>query len=220
MSQQIVVFDFDGTMIRQDSTLWLIKELVRENWLKVPVTFCYLVGLFFARSGKSERLQALKCKCIGSLIKGKTLDDLKTSLDRFQTRVLGAKIDKTFTRISEAAEGNHRVLVVTASPEFAIAYILKNFPVSVIGTSYIMLHETYTGELKGQPCFGDEKVNRLGDWLSQAGYRWDAFIEAWGDSPGDWPLMQKCRKRYWIANNHQKLEKLKSIDPEGEYHHV
>jgi len=81
MSQQILVFDFDGTMIKRDSTLWLIRALLRENWLKAPLTFFYLAGMFFARSGKPERLQELKCRCIGHLIRGKTLEGLKASLD-------------------------------------------------------------------------------------------------------------------------------------------
>jgi 2-hydroxy-3-keto-5-methylthiopentenyl-1-phosphate phosphatase len=44
MSQPIVIFDFDGTMIRRDSTLWLIRELLLVSWWKFPVVFAYLVG--------------------------------------------------------------------------------------------------------------------------------------------------------------------------------
>jgi len=217
MSQQIVVFDFDGTMIRRDSTLWLIKELFWVNWLKLPITFAYLVGMFCARSGKPEHLQELKCKCIGNLIKGKTLEGLKASLDRFRNKVLSAQVDQSFARIMEAADRGQRVVVVTASPEIAIAHALKDFPVTVVGTSYIILNGRYTGALLSPPCFGSEKVKRMDAWLSHANLLWEDVVEAWGDSPSDWPLMGKCDKRVWISGSQQKSEVLRVLDPEGQH---
>jgi HAD superfamily phosphoserine phosphatase-like hydrolase len=217
MSQPIVIFDFDGTMIRRDSTLWLIRELLLVSWWKFPVVFAYLVGMFFARSGQPDRLQDLKCRCIGNLIKGKTLNELSGPLDQFQKRVLGVRVERTFDRVVEAVKSGMKVWVVTASPAIAIAHALQDYPLTVSGTSYALQNGRFTGALLGKPCFGEEKVSRVNDWLLSAGHTWGDAVEAWGDSPSDWPLMQKCSKRFWIATVQQKSDILVGIDPEGQH---
>ena len=215
MSPPVVIFDFDGTMIRRDSTLWLIRELLSASWWKSPIVFVYLVGMFFARSGQPDRLQELKCRCIGSLIKGKALDELSQPLGRFQKRVLGEKVERTFDRVAEAVESGMQVWVVTASPAIAIAHALKDYPVAVSGTSYELRNGRFTGALLGKPCFGEEKVTRVDEWLLSERLSWDDAVEAWGDSPSDWPLMQKCDQRFWISTSQEKQACLKGIDPGG-----
>ena len=135
MSQPIVILDFDGAMIRRDSTLWLIRALLSANRWKLPVVFLYLVGMFFARSGQPDRLQALKFRCIGNLIKWKTLNELSGPLDQFQKRVLGVRVERTFDRVVEAVKSGMKVWVVTASPAIAIVHALQNYPLTVSGTS-------------------------------------------------------------------------------------
>ncbi|MGJ8638300.1 MAG: HAD family hydrolase [Opitutaceae bacterium] len=218
MSQPIAILDFDGTMIRRDSTLWLIRALLSERWLKLPVVVIYLAGMFFARYGQPDRLQELKCRCIGSLIKGKTLDELSVPLDKFQTRVLGEKVARTFDRVDEAEENGMKVWVVTASPAIAIAHALKDYPLIVTGTAYELVNGRFTGALLGKPCFGEEKVNRVDEWLLSSGHTWGDAVEAWGDSPSDWPLMQRCGQRFWIASSRAKQACLKGIDPDGQHY--
>ena len=215
MSQPVVILDFDGTMIRRDSTLWLIRALLSVNRWKLPVVFLYLAGMFFARSGQPDRLQALKCRCIGRLIKGKTLDELSRPLDQFRKRVLGEKVERTFDRVSEAVESGMQVLVVTASPAFAIAHALQDYPLTVSGTSYELRNGCFTGALLGKPCFGEEKVSRVDEWLLSETFSWEDAVEAWGDSPSDWPLMQKCAQRFWISTNQAKQSCLMGIDTGG-----
>ena len=215
MSQPIVILDFDGTMIRRDSTLWLMRELLSLSWWKSPVVFAYLVGMFFARDGQPDRLQELKCRCIGSLIKGKTLDELNRPLDQFRKRVLTEKVECTFDRVIEAVENDMKVWVVTASPAIAIAHALKDYPLTVTGTAYELRNGRFTGALLGKPCFDEEKVNRVNEWLLSNGHTWADAAEAWGDSPSDWALMQKCPERVWICKDLEKMESLKVLDPEG-----
>lgn len=215
MSPRIVIFDFDGTMIRRDSTLWLIRELLSVSWWKLPVVLLYLVGMFLARSGHPDRLQALKCRCIGNLIKGKTLDELSQPLDRFRKRVLDEKVARTFDRVAEAVESGMKVWVVTASPAIAIAHALKDYPVIVSGTSYELRDDHFTGALLGKPCFGEEKVSRVDEWLLSETFSWEDAVEAWGDSPSDWPLMQKCAQRFWISTSQAKQSCLQGIDSDG-----
>jgi HAD superfamily phosphoserine phosphatase-like hydrolase len=171
--------------------------------------------MFLARSGQPDRLQALKCRCIGRLIKGKTLDELSRPLDQFRKRVLGEKVARTFNRVTEAVESGMQVLVVTASPAIAIAHALKDYPVTVSGTSYELRNGRFTGALLGKPCFGDEKVDVMDAWLMNSKRSWSDAVEAWGDSPSDWPLMQKCPERVWICKDSEKMESLKVLDPEG-----
>jgi HAD superfamily phosphoserine phosphatase-like hydrolase len=215
MSRRIVIFDFDGTMIRRDSTLWLIRELLPVSWWKSPVVFVYLVGMFFARNGNPDRLQELKCRCIGSLIKGKALGELSQPLDQFQKRVLGEKVERTFDRVTEAVESGMTVWVVTASPAIAIAHALKDYSVTVSGTSYELQNDRFTGALLGKPCFDEEKVNRVSGWLLSETLAWRDAVEAWGDSPSDWALMQKCDQRYWVSTSKAKQTCLMEIDPDG-----
>jgi phosphoserine phosphatase len=99
----------------------------------------------------------------------------------------------------------------------AIAHALKDLPVTVVGTPYDSSNGRYTGALRSPPCFGSEKVDRMEAWLSASGLDWAAAAEAWGDSPSDWPLMQKCGKRVWVCRSDQKTEVLKGIDPEGQH---
>ncbi|HAV12386.1 MAG TPA: hypothetical protein DCX06_02655 [Opitutae bacterium] len=215
MSQNVVIFDFDGTLIRRDSTLWLIKELVRRNPWKLPAAFCYLVGMYFARGKDPAQLQKLKCRCIGSLVKGKSLEALKQPLDRFRAKVLNQKVTQSFERLLQAHSDGQRVLVVTASAAFAIAHTLQDHPVTIVGTSYQLDNNRFTGELIGEPCFHEAKVVFVDKWLAKLNLSWADVVESWGDSSTDWSLMQKCCKRYWVSSSQRKAAELRSIDPEG-----
>ena len=149
------------------------------------------------------------------MIKGKTLDELSRPLGQFQKRVLGEKFERTVDRVTEAVESGRIVWVVTGSPASAISHALQDYPVIVSGTSYELRNGRFTGALLGKPCFGAEKVNCVDEWLRSEKLSWEDAQEAWGDSPSDWQLMQKCSQRCWISTCRAKQASLIKIDPGG-----
>jgi phosphatidylglycerophosphatase C len=56
-----------------------------------------------------------------------------------------------------------------------------------------------TGRLVGGNCRGVEKARRVRAWLESSG-RADAELWAYGDSPGDRPLLETADHAVWVAD--------------------
>lgn len=84
--------------------------------------------------------------------------------------------------------------IVTATERFIAEPFARRF-----GIDHLMATEAaigpegrFTGEIDGEPCFRDHKVNHVDAWLARRGESLASFDETWfySDSASDLPLLQ------------------------------
>ncbi len=148
-----------------------------------------------AFAGSAEALQSAKNCCLGRLARGLTLSGMEPVLARFEAAVSGLLRLELVDLLSNEAIP---VVIVTASPDYAVRFVLKSHPVIVIGTQFERVGEVHTGKILSPPCYGQHKPFWIDDWCKvQDKVR---FIEAWSDSPADLPMMMLAERRVWLCS--------------------
>tara|TARA_B100000886_G_C20310942_1_gene443828 strand:+ start:190 stop:837 length:648 start_codon:yes stop_codon:yes gene_type:complete len=207
------LYDFDGTITSKDTTIILLIALLKLR----PWRFCGLTWLslrmIFASDSASK--QAYKNKAIGYLIKGLSDMRLSIALEDFKYKVEFLYRPLVMSSIDQAIEDGCEVLIVTASPAFAISDCVSDLPVNVIGTEFEKEENIYTGLLKSDNCYGQEKVNRINEWATSNKITL-SVQSAWSDHFSDFDMLSLSVKRYWIGD--EKLRKLvNSRDPDANF---
>ena len=212
MSTQ-ALYDFDGTITSKDTTILLLGALLKLR----PWRFCGLIWLSFRMTFASDSVskQKYKNKAIGFLIKGLSNIRLSSALEDFKYKVEFLYRPLVMNSVDQAIEDGCIVLIVTASPSFAISDCMSDLPVIVIGTEFEKEDNIYTGLLKSDNCYGQEKVNRINEWATLNKIKLNVQ-SAWSDHFSDFDMLSLSAKRYWIGD--EKLRKLvNSQDPDANF---
>jgi HAD superfamily hydrolase (TIGR01490 family) len=186
----VAVFDVDHTLIPGDSLkrfAWYILTRGDVKYRYLPgfsiTMFKYGLGLASAEVLKTALLRALLC--------GTRLAQAQEQAAQFTRECLiGNVYQKATERIKWHKERNHRIVLLSASPEI----YLKKFA-SLIGadtlicTRLVARDGCLTGELAGENCKGEEKLKRLSSEATLRGADWDASY-GYGNSAEDIPFLQ------------------------------
>ncbi len=208
-----VLIDFDGTLTIQDTTYYLIMALLwKRPWLIFKV-FRYLALIAWFRSG--EPLQESKNACIHVLLQGLTNDKLTIALDDFDRSVQKLLRPQLLDLIKEKVINGYIVLVVTASPDFAVRRVLQEFPVTVVGTPFVMKEESELDDMAQLPCYGENKLKWIARWAASNSCE-VRYQEAWSDAESDLPMMLLAERRYWVCNEKNRAA-LQRLDSGGEF---
>lgn len=205
---RFALFDFDGTLTSEDTTRYLLLELVRVR----PWKAVHIARLIAARMvGSSDQLQFAKNRCIGACLKGLSQERLALACERFRQRVRPLVRSSVWERARDCHASGIQVVVVTASPEFAVMPLFEGEGFWCVGTRYSRALGQHDGTLDGPPCYGEQKLPALrARGLGAA----DEVIEAWSDSISDWPMMKLAIKRFWVCRS-PEWHKIQGIDPDG-----
>jgi hypothetical protein len=60
-----------------------------------------------------------------------------------------------------------------------------------------------------------KKIPHFENWQQSNNTSWEYAEEAWGDSESDWELMQRFKRRHWVATSEVKYRLLQMVDPDG-----
>jgi phosphoserine phosphatase len=140
---------------------------------------------------------------------------LSGALQNFRTKVKFLYRSLVLTSIDQAIQDNCTVLIVTASPSFAISACVSDLPVLVLGTEFEKEENIYTGLLKSENCYGKEKVNRINEWASSNKIVL-SVQSAWSDHFSDFDMLSLSAKRYWIGGD-QLQTLVMDHDPEANF---
>lgn len=142
--------------------------------------------------------QGHKNKAIGYLIKDLSDIRLSGALKDFRNKVKFLYRPSVLTSIDQAIQDGCTVLIVTASPSFAISDCVSDLPVIVLGTEFEKEGIIYTGLLKSENCYGKEKVNRINEWATSNKIVLNVQ-SAWSDHFSDFDMLSLSAKRYWVG---------------------
>lgn len=192
------LFDFDGTIIYPDSTKYLVREFLKRRPLKI---FVVLKSLLVIKTSQNlQQIQFTKNSLICSLIKGMSLEEVGIIISNFQKKIRKLIRPVVLNRIRELSKDDKVVLIVTASPAFALKDYFKEQNIFVIGTEFKYQEGIYSGNMNSRSCYGHEKVERINSWLRENKIKIH-FTEAWSDSYSDRPMMDLSDKRYWVGKD-------------------
>lgn len=194
MKPIIAAFDFDGTITTKDMLLSFLCQLNTrsENILNsiklIPTLFAYKLGLISNHSAKQ--------KLLSQFIQNFSLSDLQNIAENFAKTKIPVYIrPDALERIRWHQAQKHQCILISAGLEIYLKPWAENMGFDQIIATQLEVEDQKTqGKIKGQNCFGPEKVKRL---LEIAGPRENFILYAYGDSRGDRELLAIADYRFY-----------------------
>jgi phosphatidylglycerophosphatase C len=193
MKPVLALFDFDGTITRQDTFLAFLRfyrghvrfwtGLVCLSPLLVPYTLKLLANW------------RAKNAALTFFLRDEPVATFQAGCDAFAHTVLPHLVRPGALRaIQHYQAQGARVVVVSASPENWLQPWCEALGVGCIGTRLQVENGKLTGLIVGKNCYGPEKVQRLLEHYDPSEY---AEIHAYGDSRGDAELFALATRRFF-----------------------
>jgi phosphatidylglycerophosphatase C len=193
------VFDLDKTLLSADSTVMWMRGMLRASPWKLPAVFVvFPVALLLLHLPSARRTGASVLLWIATF--GFDEAGLKQSIDAFAARFEQGMpsmrwFDDGIRALRKHLVAGHRVVVVTAAPQWLAARLLTSLGdnVPVIGSS---LRRAGRGWVLERHCRGAEKCSML----FEAGYG-DAWQWAYSDSEDDAPMLALAQEAFLVNAN-------------------
>lgn len=193
------VFDLDKTLLSADSTVAWMRGLLRTSPWKLPAVFVvFPVALLLLHLPSARRTGASVLLWLATF--GLDEAGLMRSIDAFATRFEQGMpslrwFDDGIRELRTHIAAGHRVVVVTAAPQWLAARLLTSYGdnVPVIGSS---LRKARRGWVLERHCRGAEKCSML----LEAGYG-DAWQWAYSDSEDDAPMLARAQEAFLVNAN-------------------
>lgn len=189
----LALFDFDGTISNKDSLIEFIKytkgkkNLIKASVKLLPTIFLYKIKLLDS--------QTMKEKFLDYFFHGIKEDEFKTKAKEFSINILHNIVKKqALEKIKWHKSNGDRVIVVSASLECLLQAWCNINGIELITTKLEFADNHFTGKLATKNCKGQEKVNRIKQFLELRKYD---VIYAYGDSYGDKQMLDLADKKYY-----------------------
>ncbi|MDE5875099.1 MAG: haloacid dehalogenase-like hydrolase, partial [Muribaculaceae bacterium] len=177
MKSRVIVFDFDGTLTRDDTFISFACHtlgkcsVIRGILMNINHLVGWKLGLLQGSSVK-ERLYS-------TLYKGKSKEEIMAAsrdfIPRYRKEMMAA--------VKRHIEMGDKVYIITASLDLWMTEIAEKLKVGLICT---LTSEDSAGRLDGRfstpNCHGEEKVRRL---LDKEGDRSEFYLMVYGNEPED-----------------------------------
>ena len=196
----IAAFDVDGTLTTRDCVVPFLR--------RVAGTVGLVAGLgrrapeLIPALARRDR-DGLKSLATAAVFTGRSIDDVDAAGRQFAERVASSWLrDDVATTLEEHRRNGAHVALVSASYEaYLIPLAARLGGADVIGTRLAVDSDgRCTGALDGGNCRGAAKVVRLHRWLDERfGGRANVTLWAYGDSPGDEPMLADADHPVWVG---------------------
>ena len=191
----LVLFDFDGTITRDDSLLEFVtyvvgfKKFFRGILVLSPILVAYKLGL--ASNNFTRR------KLLGYFFAGMSADKFDKICKKYSTTHIEDILKQSaMDKIASYKAAGDKIVIVTASLEDWLRPWCDAQGLELLGTKIRRKGGIITGEIEGQNCYGAQKVARV-----RAAYDVQAFdrVIAYGDSRGDREMLEFADEAHYKA---------------------
>lgn len=201
----IAAFDVDGTLTSGDCVVPFMQAV--NGTAKTAVGLALEAPRLLIALGRRDRdtIKALAARVVFS---GRSITEVAQQGRRFADQVFtsGMRPD-TLALLRDHQACGHDVVLVSASFGVYLRPLGERLGVhSVLGTELVVDRAgCCTGALDGGNCRGEEKVVRLRTWLAERhGARQRVELWAYGDSPGDRPLLDEADHPVWMGADRKR----------------
>lgn len=193
---QVAAFDFDGTCIRGNSPVLLVRYLAKKRMLAPSVVLRILLwaGCYKARLPQNE-------SWVRGLVFRAFAGRPVAEVNRFLAEFYNAYIDERFRPAAQEAmerheAAGHAVVIVSASfePIIAAAMVRRPIQYAVATRMKVAPNGTYTNQVEGLPIEGPQKVEVLSTFCDElfGQGQWE-LAYAYGDHHSDRAMLGEAR---------------------------
>lgn len=201
-----VFFDLDKTLIRTQSQKLLLKVLYKRKI--ISFTTLLSLRLFFIRY-KLHLIRHTSMKDVyikvATYFKGVDVEYLRKVVRAFVfAEFAGIQNTRAVEELEKHISSGKHVVLVSAAFEPIVESAAKFFQIpSYTSTRLKIKNGKYTGELLGEPNYGEEKIKKLEQYDFSGSF-------AYSDHHSDIPLMIKATYRYAVSPTGQLRDYAKS----------
>ena len=192
----VAAFDVDGTLTTRDCVTPFLRRAAGTRLVTTLLAHPLALATAAIRRDR-DHLKELACRALRG-IDATALDDL----GRAFAEEIAAKWlrDDTTARLRRHRELGHTVILASASFEAYLGPLGEALGVDGIVCTRLERDADgrLTGRLDGENCRGPEKARRVREWLAGAELT-GAALWAYGDSPGDRPLLETADHPVWVG---------------------
>ncbi|MFT3948632.1 MAG: HAD family hydrolase [Agriterribacter sp.] len=193
MKKAIAFFDFDGTITTKDTLLEIAKFSKGSAGFYSGIL--QLSPWLVAMKLKLIPNHVVKEKFLSHFFKNTSADLFQKKCDTFSEKVIPQLIRpgalKEFDRLKQ---NNIPVVIVSASPENWLINWCSTNGFHCIATTLEIKNGAITGKIKGNNCYGEEKVRRIKEQFNLKEYD---EIFCFGDTKGDKPMLTLATSAYY-----------------------
>jgi phosphatidylglycerophosphatase C len=192
---KLALFDFDETLIKENSLANLFKEVTGKKFL-FPYALSLVLQPSTYRKGVKWSIKRRLYKCCLSGVTEKELFSAgRTVAERLNP------ITNVTEKLHELYANDYKIWIITATPTLFVKGIITEWqwPIDkVIGTELYQNNQVYTGELDKE-CMQEEKVKRIQKTIEEEGLNFSIEV-SYGNLPVDIPMMLLALKSYAVKN--------------------
>jgi len=202
MSTNLVFFDFDGTLTTWDSFELFLVFLFKKHPLKIVkvpalVYYCVLLKLGFINN------HTFKERVLGLLMKGMKKKTIASVVKSFIEIGVPKILDwKTVRDLKNHVKAGDKVYIVSASFDFYLKPIFSDWSVQGIICTNVEWEDTrLTGDIRGQTCYGMEKLKRLMQIFPMDELR-NAYV--YTDDLSDFPMLETVKHKKLVKRTRNR----------------
>lgn len=188
MKQDVVVFDFDGTLSARDSNVEFGRYCFRHSvrpWLFLPLMGVAAIVRMFNPAGVWWR-EKMRRFLTADMVKKFAPDFIKQhKMERFG-----------WAREQVAAEraAGRKVVLISASADYLVPQLVRDIKFDAVLTSQMDAAAPWKYKFL---CWGANKVVALDTWASKNKII-PRVVRSYSDSPSDMPLMEIAAEQVWV----------------------
>ena len=199
MSRGVSVFDLDGTLSKSDTLLSYLRGYLRRNPVRLPRTVhlpaagaLHLVGL---------RDNAwLKVRFLRAILGGLTIEELTPWTQSFLGDLLARGLrDEGLRELERRRDAGDVVVLATASVDLFVAQLAEQLAFDAVFCTSLARDGAgrLSGELADGNCFGESKLMRVEQFLTQQGLT--GPLTAYSDHHADLPLLRRADRAFAVC---------------------
>ncbi|MCH4248192.1 MAG: HAD-IB family hydrolase [Acinetobacter populi] len=195
----LALFDFDGTLCKQDSFTGFMQSAVPKHYFyRKCLKISPQIAAYYLKLYPANRMRPLLFKTV---LKDENADQAHLIGQHYaQYLVEHCLNQEVLARLKWHQQQQHQVVIVSASLNLYLQPVAKLLNVELICTQVDDYHQVLTGAYRSADCSCEEKVSRL-----KQHYDLQAFtkIYAYGNSHEDIHMLKLATHAYWINQKHQ-----------------
>ncbi len=186
--QDIVVFDFDGTLSARDSNVEFARYCMRHSlrpWLFMPLMAVAGIASLFKRDGVWWR---------ENIRRFLTADMVSRFAPDFIKLHKGERFGWAKEQVAAERAAGRMVVLISASPNYLLPQLVRDIKFDAVMCSQMDAAHPWKFKFL---CWGKNKVLAMDEWAKKNKIV-PRVVRCYSDSTADMPLMEISAERVWI----------------------
>ena len=186
--EDVVVFDFDGTLSGLDTNIEFAKYCFRHSvrpWLFLPLVAIGAIGRYLNPGGIWWR-QTIR--------RFQTADMVKKFAPPFIKQHMRERFGWSRDQVAKERADGRTVILISASADYLIPHLVRDMKFDAVLCSRMDEQKPWKYEFL---CWGKNKVIAMDDWTKKNKII-PNVVRAYSDSKSDMPIMEIADDQVWV----------------------